>query len=1456
MMMKQYILTALTLLCLGWGVQHVQAQSFEQMVSRNLSAKDGLSSNQVYDIIQDRQGYIWFGTSNGLSRYDGYSFLNYNMLGGGLMTPIQASLGRLHYDDANALLWVTTTTNNLACYSLQSARFVDYTGRGDYLRIYNHILYDGKQTWLYDAKEGIRLIQYGNGVFVSTDYTQASYPFLSGLKDVLLDEAHQAWVTTRQGLYLLQGGHFVQKAKGDIACGQRIAGQMAFLTRQGTLYLFDLQGKLLRKANLGSPASSSRSSSASSSKNSSASSSKSTPAFLKNITASVGWNHQWVLFTKQATYAIDLQTLQLTQTADWQIGEARLLESLRGTDFVAAKNGDMVVFSPQGIYRRINLMEGVKDQGNRHRKYNIFAVSDTRFVIATYGNGAFIYDINKGVLEHAVAGDSRNLLTSNFLTGTLLDRAGNLWFSQEEGGVACLGKSFYSFMQYAYPAAQVQMGGNDNAVLRILLDAQGKPELICKNKTRYSLAIDNLTIGARQDIPYGIYTSLRDSRGHYWEGTRGGGLFVDGMLCREQGKGDDITINDVYSIVEDKMGRIWLASLRSASEGGLLLTRYSPNKVLSVKRFLTFAQGIGSVHYLSMDAKGRMWMATNAGLCCVDTRQKEITDKSFHLFNMTNGKFPYNELLTVRCASNGDIWVGGVGTGLLRCRYNEKTDELTYDPYTTDNGLGSNNIASILEDPAGNIWVGTESGLARVDVRTGRIDNNVLSDDVQSNSYQENSALKLADGRLLFGTNNGMVTVDPYKASIMRVTATVVPTITDIVVDGESIYRMDDEEMERMSGDNASLGKMDKLRLNDHQNSLTISFSNFDYSGANSSVYQYYLEGVDKMWNHPTNKNSVDYNGLQPGDYVFHIRSMGHGNQWSKERTLRIHISEPWYNMWYAWVVYLLVIGIVAYYVFQNRKEKFQLHQRMKMEKQVNDFRINFFTHVTHEFRTPLAIIQSAVGKILDEKTGSVSRASVQTAIRGTKRLSRLVTQLMEFRKISADGLRLQVLAGVDIVGFVRDIYQDFWYAAKQKDITINYTAFEKRYEMTCDRHIVETVVYNLLSNAVKYTPDRGEVQVRLEGDEEHDVLRITVSDSGAGISEEQQKNLFQPFMHGYVSQGGMGIGLYVARMMAEKHHGKLAYERSAELGGASFVFTIPLSDDCYTSDEYLDTMAVADNSTTENEEQQMEDIREMMPKSLNDVTVAVIEDDPDMQDQIRSELAQYFQVQTYSNGKQGLEGVLADKPALLVCDVMLPDMNGYDIVRQLKSQPDGYALPVIMLTALNDEKHQIKGYKAGADDYMVKPCNFRLLVARIIQLIVWSKSLPKADAATDNKSAQKSAEPLKPVVMDKVVDKNLLDRFQGMVAQHLSEPDFTIDVLAGMMHMGRTKLYGKIKELTGETPNKYIMKCRMKMASELLETGEYTVSDVCYKVGLEDVSYFNKCFKNFFGVSPSKYGK
>lgn len=532
----------------------------------------------------------------------------------------------------------------------------------------------------------------------------------------------------------------------------------------------------------------------------------------------------------------------------------------------------------------------------------------------------------------------------------------------------------------------------------------------------------------------------------------------------------------------------------------------------------------------------------------------------------------------------------------------------------------------------------------------------------------------------------------------------------------------------------------------------------------------------------------------------------------------------------------------------------------MKIDKQVSEFRASFFTQVAHEFRTPLAIIQGAVDKLYEE--GNTQKKPIQTAKRGVRRLTQLVNQLMEFRKINTGNLRLRVEKG-DIVGFVRDIYQDFWNAAQQKELSLTYTPFDKKYETVFDRHILDTITYNLFSNAIKYTPQHGTISIRLKRDGGQ--LQLIVEDSGPGIDSAREQELFKPFMHGYASQGGMGIGLYTAYRMAQTHKGCLTYRRSESLGGSRFTFSLPDDESSYEAEDYKTVTAI--EKPKESKEQLEQTILEMQPQALNDHHIAIIEDDTDMLEQIKSEIGVYFIVDSYTDGKSGLDGLLASPPSLLVCDVMLPDMSGYDIVKKIRQQDTLRNIPIIMLTALDDERHQIKGYEAGADDYMVKPCNYHILIVRIVQLIKWNRrtesrvQAPDPAEATDQGASphnpdSQQAEADSTLLITSKADKRLLEKINAIIAQHISDSSFSVDQMAEMMKMGRTKFYGKVKELTGESPNKLLIAERMRLAAQLLEECELNISEISYRVGIEDASYFNKCFKQHFGMSPSQYKK
>lgn len=324
---------------------------------------------------------------------------------------------------------------------------------------------------------------------------------------------------------------------------------------------------------------------------------------------------------------------------------------------------------------------------------------------------------------------------------------------------------------------------------------------------------------------------------------------------------------------------------------------------------------------------------------------------------------------------------------------------------------------------------------------------------------------------------------------------------------------------------------------------------------------------------------------------------------------------------------------------------------------------------------------------------------------------------------------------------------------------------------------------------------------------------------------------------------------LYTSHQMAAIHKGMLSYERVMAEGGARFTLLLPADAGIYSPEDYADVLPAAEDSGETASTRDI--IRELCPKAYNDKRVVVIEDDPDMMAQIKAEVGVFFSVAAFTDGRSGFEGVRDMMPELVICDVMLPDITGYDIVRRMRVDDGLCDIPVIMLTALGDERHQIKGYEAGADDYMIKPCNYNLLIARSIQLIKWSLRHKRRNTAGSIPVEHKDD-----ILMTNAADKRLKEKIELMVSQHIGDADFNIDRMAEMLCMGRTKLYGKMKDLTGVSPNKYLQGERLRMAAEMLRQGELSVSEIAYKVGMADAAYFSRCFKAKYGVAPGRYRK
>lgn len=647
--------------------------------------------------------------------------------------------------------------------------------------------------------------------------------------------------------------------------------------------------------------------------------------------------------------------------------------------------------------------------------------------------------------------------------------------------------------------------------------------------------------------------------------------------------------------------------------------------------------------------------------------------------------------------------------------------------------------------------------------------------------------------------------------------------ITDLAINGISIYEAENEQFLTKA-----LNYTREISLPHDKNSLNIHFSNFDYPHIQNAMYQYYLEGIDKTWRPMTSINHAEFSDLNPGSYTLHIRTRIGNNQWSEETLLHITICQPWYNTVWAWCIYLLIICGAEVLYYRSWRRNFELNQQIALEKQISDFRINFFTHISHEFRTPLAIIQSAVEKMMTKGEGNASKNNINTLSRGTKRLQRLINQLMEFRKINTGNMKLNVEKG-EIIGFVRAIYNDLYTVAKQKDVTMNFTPWTSNHEMLFDQEKVETIVYNLLSNAVKYTPDKGIISVKLYL--ENNIVFFSVEDNGPGIKPEREADLFKPFMHGYASKGGMGIGLYTAHQMAEIHKGSLTYERSLDLGGSRFCLALPNDAGKYQPEDIIEKKAPDDHSIDKDEIEMI--VKEMTPKAINNVTVMVIEDDPDMLEQIKSELSVYFHVETFMNGKTGYENIRKIKPALLISDIQLPEM----IARALQ-------FVAMELKAKQQAEEKAQQEKALGQETTLKE----------------NAPLEKAEQSSCGEvilvKPVKELKKNEPTLLMSTLDKKFKDKLEAIVAQHIGDNNFNVDRLAELLCLGRTTVYNRTKSIMGVSPNIYIQNERLRIAAKLLLEGEYTVSEISEKVGFSDSTYFYKCFKNKFGIAPSKYGK
>ena len=1038
-----------------------------------------------------------------------------------------------------------------------------------------------------------------------------------------------------------------------------------------------------------------------------------------------------------------------------------------------------------------------------HERFHIVEDNHGLIWISTYGKGLFVFNQDLTQSQHFVADKlGESPIASNYLLGIIADRHDGVWVSSEYGGVSHI-QVMDKGVERIYPNGEGNMDFS-NVVRMVKKMNDGTVMVGTRAGSLYHYSADMSQVLGKSHFDSNVYGIVQMPNGETWIGTRGKGIYG--------AKGLDFKDRNVFCMASDAKRRMWIGTFGK----GLSLV-YPRKDGYGVKTFFADSVGLNEVRCMVIDKHGVLWCGTSGGLIRIPV-DEFVKDASRYKTYVRD-----YEIRDVIVDRQGRLWLSASGDGLVQVEPGDGETEPKFHVFNTSNGLVNNLVQSVVDTPDGNLWISTQQGVTAWNARKKSFENYMFSRNPMGNVYNENSAVCLDDGRVVLGGNYGLTIIQPSRLSH-------VSGLTDVVF--------------------TSYPYSDEITLTYEQRSPNIHFSTLDYSDVRNVKYTYRLEGFDQAWSQPSSTPWAAYQKLPAGKYLLHVKACTSDGTWGKESTLVIRIKPPFYLTSWAIMIYVLLVLGVIILVVKFVHDKNVLRNRIRLEQELTRYKLVFFTNIAHEFRTPLTLMQGSLEKEKRIMKANRWQTELEKTIRvmdkSVQRMLRLIDQLLEFRKMQAGKLKLS-LQETDAVMFVKGICRMFDDAAESKEIAYSFESSKPAHAMFLDQQMIDKVVFNLLSNAFKYTPAKGTISVSLSFT---DVMTIRVADTGVGIPQEKREQLFSRFMQSSYTGESFGIGLHLTHELVRTHHGEITYQEN-EGGGSVFVVTIPLQKDCYEASDFLvKDSPILKADLAKQRDGQEEKTTDAVPSApsapLNRRTILLIEDDNDVREFLLSELESCFDLKVASDGKAGIAMAKELDVDLIVSDVMMPGMNGFELTKRLKNSFETSHIPIILLTALSTDENVLEGTESGADAYITKPFSPQLLMARILQLLNQREIL--------RQKFGKEPQEIRSAMLSNEQDSLFVKRLDSIVYSRLGEQDLSVDKVAGLLHLGRTIFYKKVRGTTGYTPNEYIRVIRLRKAAELLKEGEKNVSEVAYAVGFDNPYYFSKCFKEQFGMPPSQY--
>lgn len=1104
-------------------------------------------------------------------------------------------------------------------------------------------------------------------------------------------------------------------------------------------------------------------------------------------------------------------------------------------------NGDIWLCTEKGFYifstisRQFSEAPAAlraKTRFNPSEVYRVFPINDVHILFATRSEDIYIYSKKSDKLVHQDDKEFPFYVPHlRNINSIFRDDTHNIWFGLEDEGffLAERNKSIFG----SYRALQERLSGEQ--VTSIVTNKEGSV-IIAATKHAGVFTYDCMTdrIIAHKGIKAKML--LCDSRGNIWTSSETEYNVNRYTLTHGELKHDKTyPVSFILSMKEDSDGDIWFSGL------GEQIWRYdySNDSFEGVQAYkdnqFTFIPGM-----LSLDDSSMMVCGFYRDPVIVNTRTKQQQSLSVSGDDM---KLCIKRSVMVPTAmmkdANGKVWIGTVANGLL-C-YDQEAKRLS-----PIDGSPCVDISSIEQDTNGNIWVSTMYGIGRLNPENGEFANFYFDNTGKSNQYYDRSSCVMPDGTIIFGGPHGITTIKANSGN----NAIKLP----LVFEDMKVYN----EFLRPSEKGAiskNLSEKPKIKLTHKQNSFSISYSLLDYASSGRSHFYYKLEGYDKQWHDAGDNTEAYYTRVGAGNYTFRVRYEDDSkNVQSAEESLSISMkAAPWIS-WWAIALYTFIIGMIVYQIYRMRKkikkaseEQQRLEYEKEQEKRLNKMNMSFFANVAHEFRTPLTTIKGPIDILSDSENFSKDQKKMLGVMqKSTERMMSLVDQFLDFNKLENDTLKLQV-AKRNISEDLRTFVDYFEVAAKMKNIVITTEGFEDNFDMLYDQDKLYKMVSNLMSNAIKYTEVGGAIKVGFYKSGEN--VNIYVADNGIGIAPELREKVFERYYRiPGTSAWGTGIGLYYVKALAEVHHGSIRCtenDQNEQKKGSIFTLTLPYEDSAYKENEIVKGLSQSEQFPIK------ANVFEDTVDGEGSTKIMIVDDDLDICNYLKILLSSAgYNTMTCFDAESAMSRIKEWEPDLVLSDVAMPGTDGYELCRNIRNDMSISHIPVILVTAKTSVNDQVMGLDSGADAYITKPFDPKYLIALIKSQLDKRQSVQKAlNESTD-------AEVITEEDNLSLHDKAFLGELYKVMESSMGELELDVNDLATSLHISRTKLYYKVKGLTGESPAAFFKNYKLNKAAELICEGKYNISEISDITGFTSLSHFSTSFKKHFGMTPSEYAK